>query len=573
MQQKVHLKSLDDACEDPHLHEAIKLFLTMNKDNHTREELYFILQRMEELPYFKQFVAEKLQKGTQRNDILELCSRLRMEYFKGGEVLFEENDPSNDKLYIIFYGDVMLMRMKKMDQLMTLQRQNSEAAPQIQNQQQQFKISTILHAKRLTHKIVKHHNHHKESCINQEEKKRLEQSYGECMRILGEGNGFGEKALAENIPRTLTVACYSLESFIVVLKKDDFLTYQMTFEKTKKEKQQLMFNIFKNVNNEYSSQRLESMIYSCQTIQYDRATQLTSEDESGDSFYIIISGDVTVYKRVDNKNIPLCIVSQGHLLGEEIVINKSANYEFTSQVTSLQALVIVIDSQEFIHKFPEECRIQLEHDYKQKSRNRQNLVKLLCQKKKIDTITNGVQKDQILKLAEIDNYYVSNRTSFNSAKKSDLKLNSNFLMVYSNPSVQNYCIQSIVEKEKVFSSIQLNLNPINNNQNEPSEFNLGNLSKDYLKRRKILFQSKLNQKLPLQNFLKPSSRVLPMSIKRDVFRNYKSNKNRINFHSSVNIFNYASPVSQNKSNSKFIQYDCRESSTNIYTQFDDKQSI
>lgn len=57
------------------------------------------------------------------------------------------------------------------------------------------------------------------------------------MRILGEGNGFGEKALAENIPRTLTVACFSLESFIVVLKKDDFLMYQMTFEKTKKEKQ------------------------------------------------------------------------------------------------------------------------------------------------------------------------------------------------------------------------------------------------------------------------------------------------------------------------------------------------
>lgn len=27
---------------------------------------------MEELPYFKQFVSEKLQKGTQRNDILEV---------------------------------------------------------------------------------------------------------------------------------------------------------------------------------------------------------------------------------------------------------------------------------------------------------------------------------------------------------------------------------------------------------------------------------------------------------------------------------------------------------------------
>lgn len=43
---------------------------------------------------------------------------------------------------------------------------------------------------------------------------------------MGEGNGFGEKALAENIPRSLTVASFSLELFTVVLKKDDFLTYQ-----------------------------------------------------------------------------------------------------------------------------------------------------------------------------------------------------------------------------------------------------------------------------------------------------------------------------------------------------------
>lgn len=49
--------------------------------------------------------------------------------------------------------------------------------------------------------------------------------YGECVRILTDGMGFGDKALVENIPRTLTVACYSLELFIIVLKKDDFLMY------------------------------------------------------------------------------------------------------------------------------------------------------------------------------------------------------------------------------------------------------------------------------------------------------------------------------------------------------------
>lgn len=42
---------------------------------------------------------------------------------------------------------------------------------------------------------------------------------------MGQGNGFGEKALAENIPRTLTVASNSLDLYVIVLKKEDFLTY------------------------------------------------------------------------------------------------------------------------------------------------------------------------------------------------------------------------------------------------------------------------------------------------------------------------------------------------------------
>ncbi|CAD8130845.1 unnamed protein product [Paramecium sonneborni] len=89
---QIYSKPLNETCDNPQLHDAIKMFLTMNKENHTREELHYILQRMEELPYFKQLVSEKLQKGTQRNDILELCSRLRVEYIKGEQVLFQEND-------------------------------------------------------------------------------------------------------------------------------------------------------------------------------------------------------------------------------------------------------------------------------------------------------------------------------------------------------------------------------------------------------------------------------------------------------------------------------------------------
>ena len=52
-------------------------------------------------------------------------------------------------------------------------------------------------------------------------------------------------------------------------------------------------------------------------------------------FYIIQSGDVTLYKKDEKRNIRLCIISTGNLLGEEIVINKTGLYEYSARVSSL----------------------------------------------------------------------------------------------------------------------------------------------------------------------------------------------------------------------------------------------
>lgn len=38
-----------------------------------------------------------------------------MEHFRGGEIIFLEGDRSNDKLYIIFNGQVVLHRAKKFE--------------------------------------------------------------------------------------------------------------------------------------------------------------------------------------------------------------------------------------------------------------------------------------------------------------------------------------------------------------------------------------------------------------------------------------------------------------------------
>lgn len=112
------------------------------------------------------------------------------------------------------------------------------------------------------------------------------------------------------------------------------------------------------------------MIYSCHSVQFERGAYLTVQDEPGEVFYIIQTGDVKLYKKESQLQLPLCIVSTGHLLGEEIVINSRGVYDYTAQVCSPSVKVMVIQASQFFNMFPEECRKQIILEYRSRFLNR-----------------------------------------------------------------------------------------------------------------------------------------------------------------------------------------------------------
>lgn len=100
---------------------------------------------------------------------------------------------------------------------------------------------------------------------------------------------------------------------------------------------------------------------------------LCEENEIGEAFYIIISGEITLTKNSsDGSSIKVCILGRGSLFGEEIAINSSETYEYNAIVTTISASVMEIKKEDFFQKFPQECKDQIIADYliKQKSRKK-----------------------------------------------------------------------------------------------------------------------------------------------------------------------------------------------------------
>lgn len=91
-----------------------------------------------------------------------------------------------------------------------------------------------------------------------------------------------------------------------------------SFEAQIKRRRELLFNLFNDVINEYSSTRLEQMTYSFKVYNHNNKTQeldkgqiLTKCGERSDVFYLLEEGDVQILSKCEDPNpIPLSTISK-----------------------------------------------------------------------------------------------------------------------------------------------------------------------------------------------------------------------------------------------------------------------
>ncbi|CAD8139671.1 unnamed protein product [Paramecium pentaurelia] len=370
--------------------------LLNNHLNPTMDNLQVIYSKLQQLQYFNSFIEKNL-KGTQRESLLYLCGKFKMEHFKGGEVIFKEGDKSNDKLYIIFNGKVALIKQRPQQQQIISQ--NIDKPPenhkQLQLQQTlsikpvplktektQSKITTLTSgtnffkqiafskkfADKMKANIVQGQTNEKVQ-ITQQEIQEMSDKFGETVRILKRGDGFGDRALIENVPRALTACAFTEDLFLLILKKDDFDLIRQQFIQQMKEKKSLIFTKFP-VQGDYSSKQLEQLAYSFDVEQFQKNCVITRDGQHKKSFYLIQFGDILLEKVINDQMVKICILTKGQLLGEEIAMNEDGCCEYNAIVLSNEATLMVIHKLEFLQKFPEECKQWVKQEYLRKTKFR-----------------------------------------------------------------------------------------------------------------------------------------------------------------------------------------------------------
>ena len=244
--------------------------------------------------FFETFFAQHMR-TIGRESILDLCQGFQHEQFPQGSFVFEKDDPSNNKFYVIISGEVGVLMPKKYHRrnksqkastTIPLNKPMEEKKPIISSKNNSIEIPDdetlspwaddgtpksvgkmnevssvmILHRKLegksttqpnlSSFSMNKGHNEVKQEKVPEDNKEMTFEQYsaqfGKYMRTLEQGDGFGELALKNDSDRTASILCKTACEFLVMTKKQ----FDAIFLKKEREKEEFLRKIFPFINED-----------------------------------------------------------------------------------------------------------------------------------------------------------------------------------------------------------------------------------------------------------------------------------------------------------------------------------
>ncbi|CAD8161802.1 unnamed protein product [Paramecium octaurelia] len=180
----------------------------------------------------------------------------------------------------------------------------------------------------------------------------------ESVRILRQGESFGELALIHRQPRLATIRCVN-NCYFAVLDKQQF-QHILHYEQTKKIEQNIDYFAQISIFNQLNRTQLTQIYLNSFLYEYEKNQIVLQEGEKSDSFLIVKTGLFQVRKQM-NKSAPLILFEIGELqvFGFYYLFNKIP-YEYSIICLSSKGQIYKIHRTSLIEKIFERHTEDLE---------------------------------------------------------------------------------------------------------------------------------------------------------------------------------------------------------------------
>lgn len=297
-------------------------------------------------------------------------------------IIFQENDPSNDKFYIILSGTVKIVTQKKENVYIDEnKKENNKFLDQIQRKKTLNNLnSAVISSKKFSlmtnfdnissmnnntvdkdkaqlpqnasplRKIRKKNISIEEILSKQNSVENFDEklkSFGYILNELSKGESFGEKALlGEAGKRTATVIA-STDVELLIIKKKNFLEITQKFNFEKERKRNFLMGVLPFLKSIRSISNLENLLYCFKEENIPLGFLVTEEDniDSDEKIYFLIEGRCKVERKFieihENQTLmnqhQITEVVAGSIIGEEILFEEEPIHKYRVTVKFLSS--------------------------------------------------------------------------------------------------------------------------------------------------------------------------------------------------------------------------------------------
>jgi len=228
------------------------------------------------------------------------------------------------------------------------------------------------------------------------------------------GGYFGERALESNACRSATILA-STDCELLVLTTQTYNSLKNEFNRKIKQMMDFIINSLPGLKDINAKAIIKNYIYLFEERSYVYGNHIVNEGEKGEYFYFVYEGSCEVYRTIRieedeelpamyskirssffsqsfavKEKIPLTLLKEGGLIGEELLFSEEPIYNYSVQVNSNTLKVICVNKDVFQFRFPKEVTQKIKQVYEEKRNYKNNLFYQALEKRDIAALKGSI---------------------------------------------------------------------------------------------------------------------------------------------------------------------------------------